>query len=78
MYVKVPRLELPRIINWEMIKIFAKVYTGANPGRVKTAVVLRTNRFRLLSRSYLRRSDYIIILADVECFEATSLYSLAG
>jgi hypothetical protein len=24
-YVKVPRLELPRIINWEMIKIFAKV-----------------------------------------------------
>jgi hypothetical protein len=24
-YVKVPRLELPRIINWEMIKIFAKL-----------------------------------------------------
>ena len=79
MYVKVPRLELPRIINWEMIKIFAKEYTGARPGLVKTEptinrrVTLGSFPAKLLQSP--ASSDYIITLSGSKCFGVTDSYS---
>jgi len=80
-YVKMPKPPLP-MVTWDMLMRFAKEYTGANPGLVKTEPTMNncvsTDSFPINLCVLPCSSDYIIILSDAECFGVTDSYSLSG